>query len=84
MLIYVFWILLSFVSYKLCFLSLYIYVKVSLWELLVFNTGYYQDLYNTFMTGWVCLQKMELMEILWRQLKANAFYAKKRDIIRSG
>jgi len=31
----------------------------------------------------VCLQKMELMEILWRQLKPNAFYAKKKDIIRS-
>ena len=28
MLIYVFWILLSFVSHKLCFRSLYIYVKV--------------------------------------------------------
>ena len=51
---------------------------------MVFNTGYYQDLYNTLMTGCVCLQKMELMEILWRQLKPNALYAKKKDIIRSG
>ena len=50
------------------------------WLQMVFNTDYYQNLYNTYKTGWIC---RPTMEILWRQLKPNAFYAKKKDIIRS-
>jgi hypothetical protein len=55
------------------------------WLGMVFNTCHHQDLYDTYMTGWLCLQKMEDNRYgnLMETVETECLLCKEKDIIRS-